>query len=292
MPKKTLLVWRFVDKCVIISCGVCPENYFWIKSDERMRPMVFDLQKASMWKRISASLFDFILLAMATVGFALILSAAFGYDKYNTQLEEAYTKYETKYSIEFDISEEEYTGLSEEKKTSYDNAYAELVKDSGAVYAYNMVVNLSLVIVSLSILTAYLVLEFIIPLRLGNGQTLGKKIFGVGVMRVDGVKIVAPLLFIRTILGKFTIETMIPVLLCIMIVFNTIGIVGPIIIGLILLLNIVLMAVTNTNSAIHDVLAKTVTVDIASQMIFETEDELIEYKKKVSAEKAARQSYF
>jgi hypothetical protein len=106
VPKKTLLVWRFVDKCVIISCGVCPENYFWIKSDERMRPMVFDLQKASMWKRISASLFDFILLAMATVGFALILSAAFGYDKYNTQLEEAYTKYETKYSIEFDISEE------------------------------------------------------------------------------------------------------------------------------------------------------------------------------------------
>ena len=146
-------------------------------------------------------------------------------------------------------------------------------------------------IASLSILLGYLILEFFVPIKFGNGQTIGKKIFGIGVMRTDSVKVTAPLLFIRTILGKFTIETMIPVLIILMIFFNTIGLVGTVILGLILLLQVILMIVTHTNSVLHDVLAKTVVIDLPSQMIFESEEELMEYKKKVHAEKAARQAY-
>ena len=130
-----------------------------------------------------------------------------------------------------------------------------------------------------------------VPIKLGNGQTLGKKIFGIAVMRTDSVKVTAPLLFIRTILGKFTIETMIPVLICIMIFFNMIGIVGMLILGLILLVQIILMITTHTNSCIHDVLAKTVAVDMQSQLIFENEEELMNYKNKIHAEKVARQTY-
>lgn len=254
--------------------------------------MIFDLQKAGMWKRMSAALFDMILLCIAIVGIAYVLSMVVGFDQYNTALNDAYAEYETKYGITFDITEDEYYAMSEEEFGKYNDAYAELIADEDAMYAYNMVVNLTLLIVSLSILLAYMVLEFVIPLRLGNGQTLGKKIFGTGVMRVDGVKVTAPLLFIRTILGKFTIETMIPVLICIMIFFNNIGVVGVLIIGLILLLQIILLIVTKTNSAIHDLLAKTVVVDVASQMIFEDEEALVEYKKKVYAEKANRETYF
>ncbi len=253
--------------------------------------MIYDLQKATMWKRISAALFDMILLCILIVGVAFIFSTVLGYDNYNEALEDAYEKYETKYGITFEITEEEYNMMPEEKLEKYDAAYRELIADEDAMYTYNMVVNLTLLIVSLSILLAYLLLEFAVPLRLGNGQTLGKKIFGIGVMRTDGVKITAPLLFIRTILGKYTIETMIPVLICIMIFFNSIGVVGTIIIGLILLLQIILLIVTQTNSVIHDTLAKTVVIDVASQMIFESTEELVEYKKKVYAEKAARESY-
>ena len=174
---------------------------------------------------------------------------------------------------------------SEAEQQAWNNAYQALVKDEEAMYSYNMVINLTLVISTLAILLGYLVLEFFIPVKLGNGQTLGKKIFGVAVMRTDGVMVTAPLLFIRTILGKFTIETMIPVLICIMIFFNTIGVVGTLILGLILLLQIILMISTHTNSCIHDLLAKTVAVDMHSQLIFETEEELIAYKNKVHAEK-------
>ena len=76
-----------------------------------------------------------------------------------------------------------------------------------------------------------------------------------------------------------------------MIFFNTIGIMGPAVIGLILLLQIVMIVRTNTNSLIHDALAQTVTVDLASQMIFESEEALMQYKNKVQADRASRSPY-
>lgn len=253
--------------------------------------MIFDLQKANMWKRMSAFLFDFILLVCAVAGLALLLSSLLGFDKHSAALEAAYAKYEAEYGVVFDISQEEYLQKPEAEKQAWDDAYRALVNDTDAVYSYNVVINLTMVISSLAILFAYLLLEFAVPVKLGNGQTLGKKIFGVAVMRVDGVKVTAPLLFIRTVLGKFTIETMVPVLLCVMILFNIVGIAGLLTLGLILLLQIILMITTHTNSCIHDVLAKTVAVDMASQMIFESEAEMIDYKNKVHAEKVARENY-
>ena len=57
--------------------------------------MIFDLQKASMWKRISAALCDLIALLIVVVGFSLLLSAVFGYDGHAARLEEISEKYET-----------------------------------------------------------------------------------------------------------------------------------------------------------------------------------------------------
>ncbi len=252
---------------------------------------MFDLQRASTWKRISAYIFDGILLVILGVGIAFLLSVALKYDGYTAKLEQAYAKYESEYGILFDITEEEYNSMSETESTNYMNAYNALLSDEEAMYVYHMVINLTLVITTISILLAYMALEFAIPLWLGNGQTLGKKIFGIGLMRTDGIRVTPPLLFIRTILGKYTIETMIPVLILIMIYFNTIGVLGILILGLILLLQIALFIATYTNSLLHDILAKTVVIDISSQMIFKDEQELLDCKKKVYAEKAARQTY-
>ena len=75
---------------------------------------MFDLQKASMLKRVSAWLLDVILLSVLATGFALLLSAAFGYDNYNDNLQRYYTEYEQLYGIDFNISDEEYLALGEE----------------------------------------------------------------------------------------------------------------------------------------------------------------------------------
>ena len=128
-------------------------------------------------------------------------------------------------------------------------------------------------------------------MRLGSGRTLGKKIFGLGLMRTEGVKISNVSLFIRTILGKYAIEIMIPVLIVLMLYWGTIGIVGPIVLGLILIVQLVVMITTRTNSLIHDLLADTVVIDYASQMIFDSREEMIAFKEKAHREAVAHQTY-
>lgn len=253
--------------------------------------MMYDLQKANMWKRISAFLFDIILLIICASGFAFLASAFTGFDNYNEQMQSFYDKYEKEYNVDFDISAEDYSALTPEQVKVYEEAIKALNNDKDAMQTYAMVINLTLTIVTAGILAGFLLLEFVVPVLFGNGQTLGKKIFALAVMRVDCVKINTPLLFIRTFLGKFTLETMIPVLIVIMIFFQNIGLLGTLILGGLLLIQLILLVSTRTNSVIHDVLAKTVVVDASSQMIFDSEEDLLEYKQRLHAEQAARQAY-
>ena len=90
-------------------------------------------------------------------------------------------------------------------------------------------------------------------------------------MRTDGIRISPLILLIRTLLGKYTIETMTPILVVFLTVFAGLGYIGLVALAGLALLQILLMAFTKTNSAIHDVLARTVVVDLASQMIFDDE---------------------
>lgn len=253
--------------------------------------MIWDIQKAGLWKRASAFLLDAILLAVLATGAAALLSAVTGYDGYNDTLEACYERVETEYGVEFEITGEEYEALSEEDRARWDDAYRTLTEDEEAMKAYSMVVSLTLLITSIGLLVSFLILEFVVPLLLGNGQTLGKKVFGIGLVRQDGVKIRAPMLFARTVLGKYTLETMIPALIIIMIFFNMIGYFGTAVLLAILALQLILCFTTRNRCFLHDLLAGTAAVDLSSQMIFESEEAMIEYKKKIHAESVAREKY-
>ena len=253
--------------------------------------MTVDIQKASFWKRISAFMLDAIVMVILAVGCGAALSGALRFSEYNEKVQAAYTQYEEDYGISFELTREEYETMLPEERARFDEAYDALIVDQEAMYAYNMTIYLSMLITTMGILIAVILLEFVGPMMLGNGQTLGKKVFGLGVMRVDSVRLTTIQLFIRTFLGKFTIEIMIPILLVLALFFNIIGPVGLIVLGGILLLQVILLGISKTNSAIHDHLAGTVVIDIASQRIFDTTDDMIEYKKKIAAEKAARQAY-
>ncbi len=253
--------------------------------------MISDLQKASLWKRMSSYLFDIIILAVISIGAASALSAAFGYDGYSEKMTQFYEQYQEQYGVDFDISAEDFEKLSEEEKNIYYEADKAMNSDAEVIKVYRMMFNLSILIVSLGLFIGFFILEFIVPVFLGNGQTLGKKIFGVAVMRTNSVKITTPVLFIRAILGKYTIETMVPVFLVFMIFFGVLGFVGALVIFAILLLNIILVFATRNSSAIHDLLSDTVTVDMASQRIFDSYDSMIEYKKKLHAEAVSKEEY-
>ena len=249
--------------------------------------MIYDLQKASILKRISAFLLDFILICIVAVGAAALFSLILNFDQ-------AYQGYYDRYEIVFsqvdaDIRQElgiDFTWtegldkLTAEQKVKYDQYVQKLGeglnKDKDLVTAYNNIVILTLTIIPLSFFVAFILLEFVVPLIFKNGQTVGKKIFGIAVCHTTGVKISTFSLFVRGVIGKFTIETMVPVFLLLMMFFRG-GITALIVIGLLLIFQLVLLIKTKTRSLIHDVISYSCEVDLASQMIFENEDDRLKY---------------
>ena len=252
---------------------------------------ILTLQKANFWKRISAYLFDIILTVTLAIGFAALLSSVLGYDKHQEQLQNYYTEYEQTYGVDFDISEEEYNQLTEDEKAKYETAADALEKDENVLATYSVIVSLSLVILSFSVLLGILSIYFIVPLFFKNGQTLGKKVFGLAVVRSNLVKVSTPVLFARTLFGMYAIETMFPLFLLAMLYFNLMGGVAVITVGLLFILQIAVLIVSKNNSSIHDLLSDTVVVDFASQRIFETQEALEEFIKEQQAIEAQNAAY-
>ena len=253
---------------------------------------MLDLQKASLWKRISAALFDFILLCIVAVGVVAAVSTALNYDGYVKQVDEAYEYYGKQYGVDLLMSEEEYNRLSDAEKENFMAANKAINADKEAVRAYRMSQNLPLLAITFGVLFGILIMQVLVPLMFGNGQSLGKKIFGIALMRIDGVRLTALQLFVRSVLGKFAVELMIPIFIFINLYwFGSISIVGIAVMLLLLISQIICLAVTRTGSLLHDVMAGTVAVDLASQMIFETKEEQLEYIKKLHAQAAAEAAY-
>lgn len=253
--------------------------------------MIYDLQRASMWKRISAWLLDAILLCIIATLMAFVLAAVTNYDGYSEQLDARYTYFEEQYGVSRNLTQEQVNAMTDEERANLTAASNAIAADEEALYAYNMMLQLIIIMTSFGILLGYVVLEFAVPMVLGNGQTIGKKVFSLGVMQQNGVRVNGVCMFIRTVLGKYAIETMIPVMMVLMLFFGTIGTVGWIIVGAIGIVQVALLITTRERCMIHDKLANTVTVDLPSQMIFKTQEDLIAYKEKVAAEKAANQVY-
>lgn len=257
--------------------------------------MEYDLQKASLWKRIGAAILDLILLAILATGFGWGLSAALNYDSYSDQAEAVYNKYADEFGIDKELTQDKFAAMTPEEQEDYrakvEAADKAINADQEAVRVYTMVVNMSLIIVTGAVLASVIVLQLVTPLIFKNGQTLGKKVFALCLVRKDGIKLNTLQLFTRSILGKFAIELMIPIYVGLMILLGSAGMFQ---LGLLLILVIVQLfcvVATRNHTAIHDLMAGTVVVEYSSQHIFESTEDLLEYQKKLAADRAARQTY-
>ncbi len=243
-----------------------------------------DLQKASMWKRISAAVFDLILLAVIAVGMALLVSWVVNYDHYYDRQNQHIKRIEEKYGTDLSMTDEEYAKLSDEKKAIYDEAKKDYETDPEVDKTFRMLVSLSLIIVTFGLLIAFVLWELVIPLLLKNGQTLGKKLFGLAIMREDAVRATPFQIAVRAILGKFTVEVMFPVYIIIMFFSGALGIVGPVVLLALLIVQIVLLIRTPGCTPIHDLFARTIVVDFASQRVFDTVEERESYYRRLHEE--------
>ena len=84
---------------------------------------------------------------------------------------------------------------------------------------------------------------------------------------------------------------MIPVYMFLMFFWGMLDMTGVIVLAALMIGQLICLAVTRNNSAIHDLLAGTVAVDYASQKIFRNTEELIAHTNRLQAERAARQDY-
>ena len=268
--------------------------------------MIYDLQKASLWKRVSAFLFDFIISSVLVVGVVLIFVWTFNFQQYSDTLDAKRVFYaekhgilveETKGEIKIGLTYEEYNKLTDEQKEDYNHrlelSNKDIAKDVEAIKAYNMIIYLPVAFLTVGIFIVYIGYDFILPLIFKNGQSLGKKIFGIGVIRTNCVKASGFSLFVRMAFGKFVIETMVPITIA----FITLtGLLSPLVARIVLLgifaLELVVYLVTKrTRSTIHDLIADTAVVDLSTQLVFESEQELIDYKTKIHEENVARAPY-
>lgn len=272
---------------------------------------MFELKKIGIVRRASAWLLDAILLSVLSVGFIYLISLICNYSKEEKLANEYYGAWETfreeeigkvasfygftytveeggDYTIEKDGVEKTIEdvvdvlvaseGKDEETAAAYER-YLTLPPVKSVNGQYFKVHNLLFMMTSIGLLLGYAVLEFVLPLCLKNGQTVGKKVFGICLIRPDCVKITTLSLFARTFLGKFAIETMFPVLMVFLFFFGGLGLLAIVLFAAILLLNLILFFATKNRTPIHDLLAGTVAADMRVQMIFSSEEELIEKKK-------------
>lgn len=267
---------------------------------------MIDLQRASVMKRFSAFLLDAICVCIAATLFAWLFSLAVDYDGWSQKYQHYQAIYEEKYGINT-LTDEEYSALSDADKKAYDEAnekakqtaeeelqkayYAKDPEAIETIKAINMVNNLILLTITFALLFGVMIVHFVVPLIFKNGQTLGKKVFAVAVMRTNSVKINGVCLFIRSLLGKYAIEVMIPAYIAIKVFLASANVFDMLLLFALLIAQVIIMIATKNNSLIHDLLSDTVVVDMSSQMIFDTEASMLEFKEELHNEQVRRQDY-
>ena len=92
---------------------------------------MFSLQRAGMWKRISAFLFDFILGGVAATLFAFLLSGLLGYDGYVDTLEAAYAAYGEQYDVDFHMSLSDHDALTRRTARAWTRRIRRWARTSG-----------------------------------------------------------------------------------------------------------------------------------------------------------------
>ena len=253
--------------------------------------MEYDFQRASMLKRMMAWLLDLIMIVTLAVGCMWGISTFVNIEPDWNTVSAAIDKYEAQFGGPLSPTASEYEQMTAEQKAQADEISRQineaLFQDQEASHAYAMVINKALIIVSLGFLLSFLLWEFLIPLMFKNGQTLGKKCFGIALMRKDGVKVTPFMMFARAILGKCTVETLLPVMI-LMTFFSSFGLLLS---AGFLIAQIVIPLATRNKTAIHDLMACTVAVDLSSQMIFDSPEEMVEYHKRIHEEIANKADY-
>lgn len=241
---------------------------------------------------------DTVLMIFLALAFSLITHTIFKVDERIDKVNAFKTQYAQDYGVDLELAQKDPSTVTKEEKADYDENYKKfeemnkaISKDKAAQEANADFLSSLLASFAISLFASNLVLNFVVPLLFKYGRTIGKRVFGLAVIRSNGVKISPPVLFVRSVVGLYAMETMFPLIIVMMIWFGMLGIIGTIILIGFAILQLSCLFATQAHQPIHDLLTDSVVVDMASQTIYETNEELIEAQKAEAAEKAASEEY-
>ena len=81
--------------------------------------MIYGIERASLLKRIFASILDVILLSILATGFAFISSKIAKVDYHQKKVQEYYTYYEETYNVKFGLTQEDFDKMTEEENAKF-----------------------------------------------------------------------------------------------------------------------------------------------------------------------------
>ena len=244
------------------------------------KPSVYEINHASILRRFATLLIDSILLVVLITGLFALMSIIFDYDAKYAQVEEKYVEHGV--YIPSSSTESGYTpcsyydenGVADETSACW-LAWEDFYQDEEAVAMRAKCDNLIIVMLSSSALIALLISEFAVPLLFKNGQTLGMKIMHTGVIGNDRIKIRGWQLFARVIIGRYVVETMIPIYSVVYMMINPSGgMLGLLVIVGLLIAEVVFLGFTKNHQVVHDLVSATVVIDMDSQFIAKNREEL------------------
>lgn len=246
--------------------------------------MSIEIQKAKWWKRILSFIVDAATISIIAVVVCLLMARILKYEENSNNLNKKYEYYEETYNVSFELTEEEYNQFTEEEINKYQEVQEIINNDEEFINIFKKMVILTIVIIAIGVFVGVMVVEFIIPLFLKNGQTIGKKMFDLCLVRPNSVKVSILQIFVRTFFGKYIIEIMLPIVLIILYIFGSL--VSETIIGIIslLVIQICIYFSKNYRQFLHDRFSVVIVVDKQEQKIFDTYDELILYNQNKKSE--------
>lgn len=248
---------------------------------------IYNPTKAKLHYRIAGFILDTIVFIILLTGLLYLLSAITRYDKHSEALHNAWR--DIGYEI-YNEETKEYEIISEDDP-NFDYVM-ELYMDNETIANEEHFINsFSLNAPLISIVIALSLSEILMPLIFRNGQTIGMKCFHIGLLSNNNIAVKPMQVFIRGLLGKIVVLTLIPFMGIFYAFFNVSGgFLGTIIFLIVTIGNIILLCASKKHIGFQDLLASVYPVDASQTIFYKTEKELqeallIEDKTKKSQKK-------
>lgn len=253
---------------------------------------MLDFYKAHPLKRIAAFVIDTILLLAITLGVVAAMHSSMDYAAHEKTYEQACVKYGQQFGVDLTASRTEQSELTEEEIEIYTKAWEAFNADEEAMNAVKSMLGISLLSTAVGLFAGYVVLEVMLPLIFGNGQTIGKKLLGLCVMHKYHVRVSVMQVIYRAIVGKYFIGVMIPVAMFQLRNYGVLGTTASLVMGIIAMVQGFMVLMSQANCGIHDKLFKTVVADFNEQHIFDTMEECIAFEEAYEKELAEREAAY